>query len=123
MACAECSGVQPEKACDKENDDDYADDVENVHGVLRWSHARFQMKARRSNRKRPGLQVSSMLGFFCGSTEQYKMRNQIGTGSRLDEVANADLGWLGINRHRGDFVPIRIQDRNAPRRIDCWFVE
>jgi hypothetical protein len=25
--------VQPEKACDKENDDDDADDVENVHGV------------------------------------------------------------------------------------------
>jgi hypothetical protein len=27
--------VQPEKACDKENDYDDADDVENVHGVLR----------------------------------------------------------------------------------------
>jgi len=32
---AECSSVQPEKARDKENDDDDADDVENVHGVLR----------------------------------------------------------------------------------------
>ena len=30
-----CSSVQPDKACDKENDDDDADDVENVHGVLR----------------------------------------------------------------------------------------
>ncbi len=62
--CAKCSSVQPEKACDKENDDDDADDVENVHGVLRLRHARFQMKARRSNRKRPGLQVSSMQGIF-----------------------------------------------------------
>jgi hypothetical protein len=34
-ARAKCSGVQPEKARDKENDDDDADDVENVHGVLR----------------------------------------------------------------------------------------
>ena len=32
--CAKCSSVQPEKACDKENDDDDADDVENVHGAL-----------------------------------------------------------------------------------------
>ena len=52
--------MQPEKACDKEDDDDGADDVENVHGVLRLRHARFQMKARRSKRKRPGLQVGSM---------------------------------------------------------------
>jgi hypothetical protein len=54
-----CSSVQPEKACDKDDD---ADDVENVHGVLRLRHARFQRKARRSKRKRPGLQVSSMPG-------------------------------------------------------------
>lgn len=37
-----CSGVQPEKACDKEDHDDDADDVENVHGILRLRHARFQ---------------------------------------------------------------------------------
>jgi hypothetical protein len=49
MACAEYLSVQPEKACDKENDDDDADNVENVHGALRWSHPRFQMKVRRSN--------------------------------------------------------------------------
>jgi MtN3 and saliva related transmembrane protein len=36
------SSVQPEKACDKEDDDDDADDVENVHGVLQLRHARFQ---------------------------------------------------------------------------------
>jgi hypothetical protein len=30
-----CSSVQAQEACDKENDDDDADDVENVHGVLR----------------------------------------------------------------------------------------
>jgi hypothetical protein len=36
---AKCSSMQPEKACDKENDDDDADDVENVHGVLRLRHA------------------------------------------------------------------------------------
>jgi hypothetical protein len=29
------SSMQPEKACDEENDDDDADDVKNVHGVLR----------------------------------------------------------------------------------------
>ena len=60
--CAEFSNVQPENACDKENDDDDADDVENVHGVLRLRQTRFQMKARRSNRKRPGPKVSSVLG-------------------------------------------------------------
>jgi hypothetical protein len=34
--------MQPEKAGDKENDDDNSDDVENVHGALRLRHARFQ---------------------------------------------------------------------------------
>jgi hypothetical protein len=34
-----------------------------------------------------------------------------------------NLGWLGINRHRGNLDPIGIQNRNAPRRIDCWLVE
>jgi hypothetical protein len=48
-----CSSVQPEKACDKENDDDDADDVENVHGVLRSRHCDFSMKARRSSRNAP----------------------------------------------------------------------
>jgi hypothetical protein len=42
------SSVQPEKACDKENDDDDADDVENVDGVLRLRH-------RDSSRKRGAL--------------------------------------------------------------------
>jgi hypothetical protein len=37
-----CSSVQPEKASDDDDDDDDADDVENVHDVLRLSHARFQ---------------------------------------------------------------------------------
>ena len=50
--------MQSEKARDKENDDDDADDVENVHGVLRLRYARSQM--RRFKRKRPGLQVGSM---------------------------------------------------------------
>jgi hypothetical protein len=48
-ARAKCSNVQPEKACNKDNDDDHADDVENIHDVLRLRHARFQMKPRRSN--------------------------------------------------------------------------
>jgi hypothetical protein len=43
------SSVQPEKACDKENDDDDADDVKNVHGVLRWRHRDFSMKSATSN--------------------------------------------------------------------------
>ena len=38
-------------------------------------------------------------------------------------IASAELGWLGINRHRGNFDPVRIQNRNAPRRIDCRLVE
>jgi len=55
--------MKPEKTRDKDNYDDHADDVENVHGTLRLRHVRFQMKARRSNMKRPGLQVSSMQAF------------------------------------------------------------
>ena len=39
-----CS-TQPEESGDKENDDDDADDVENVHGVLRLRHARFQQES------------------------------------------------------------------------------
>ena len=38
--------AQPEKAGNKENDDDDADDVENVHGVLRRGVCDFSMKAR-----------------------------------------------------------------------------
>jgi hypothetical protein len=39
------SGVQPEKACDKEDDNDDADDVENVHGVLLLRQARFRRES------------------------------------------------------------------------------
>jgi hypothetical protein len=39
------SGVQPEKACDKEDDDDDADDVENVHGILRVRQARLHCES------------------------------------------------------------------------------
>jgi hypothetical protein len=59
---SKCSNVQPEEACDQENDDDDADDVENVHVVFRSSRAPFQMKERRSQSKRPGLQLSSVRG-------------------------------------------------------------
>lgn len=59
---SKCSNVQPEEARDQENDDDDADNVENVHVVFRSSHAPFQMKERRSRRKRPGLQLSSVQG-------------------------------------------------------------
>jgi hypothetical protein len=34
--------MQPEEAGDKENDNDDADDVENIHVVLRLRHTRFQ---------------------------------------------------------------------------------
>jgi hypothetical protein len=37
--------VQPEEAGDKEYDDDDADDVENVHCVLRSRHARLQCES------------------------------------------------------------------------------
>jgi hypothetical protein len=43
------SNVQPEKACNEENDDDDADDVKNVHGVLRWRCRDFGMKSVTSN--------------------------------------------------------------------------
>jgi hypothetical protein len=39
------SGVQPEEACDKEDDNDDADDVENVHGVLQVRQARFRYES------------------------------------------------------------------------------
>jgi MtN3 and saliva related transmembrane protein len=55
-----CSNMQPEKACDKEDNNDDADDVENVHGVLRLRHSRFQHETTALQRKRPGLQVSSI---------------------------------------------------------------
>jgi hypothetical protein len=51
--CARYSNVQPEKTRDKDNDDDHADDVKNVHDTLRSRQARFQMKARRSNMNVP----------------------------------------------------------------------
>jgi hypothetical protein len=35
------SSMQPKEAGDKQNDDDDTDDVENVHCVLRLSHAAF----------------------------------------------------------------------------------
>jgi transcriptional regulator with XRE-family HTH domain len=30
-------------------------------------------------------------------------------------IASAELSWLGINRHRGNFVPVCIQNSDAPR--------
>ena len=39
------SGVQTQKACDKDDNYHYADDVENVHCVLRSRHARFQYES------------------------------------------------------------------------------
>jgi hypothetical protein len=54
-----CSGVQPEEAGNKENDDDDADDVENIHDVLRLRHARFQHESAALQDERSGPQVSS----------------------------------------------------------------
>jgi hypothetical protein len=55
-----CSSVQPEKACNKEDDDDDADDVENVHGVLRLRHTRSQNESAALEEERPSLQVCSI---------------------------------------------------------------
>ena len=39
------SGVQTQEACNKDDNYHYADDVENIHGVLRWRYARFQYES------------------------------------------------------------------------------
>jgi hypothetical protein len=39
------SGVQTKEACNKDDNHHYADDVENVHCVLRSRHARFQYES------------------------------------------------------------------------------
>jgi hypothetical protein len=55
------SSVQSKEACNEDDNDDNADDVKDVHCVLRLSYARFNMKSRCLNRKRPGLAVSSVV--------------------------------------------------------------
>lgn len=39
------SDVQPKEACNKDDNYHYADDVENIHCVLRSRHARFQYES------------------------------------------------------------------------------
>jgi hypothetical protein len=58
--CARCSNVQSEKARDKDNDDDHADDVKNVHGTLRYEACAVSNESTALKHERPGLQVSSM---------------------------------------------------------------
>jgi hypothetical protein len=51
--------MQSEETGDKENDDDDADDVENVHGILRLRHARFQHESAALQKERSCRQVGS----------------------------------------------------------------
>jgi hypothetical protein len=54
--------VQSEEARDEEDYDHDADDVENIHCVHRLRGARLQYEeTARSNRKRPGMEVSSII--------------------------------------------------------------
>jgi hypothetical protein len=39
------SGVQTQEACNKDDNNHYADDVENVHCVFRSRYARFQYES------------------------------------------------------------------------------
>ena len=39
------SGVQTKEACNKDDNDHYADDIEDVHGVLRRGMCRFQYES------------------------------------------------------------------------------
>jgi hypothetical protein len=39
------SDVQTQEACNNDDDDHYADDVENVHCVLRFKYAQFQCES------------------------------------------------------------------------------
>jgi hypothetical protein len=55
------SGVDTKEACNKDDNYHYADDVENVHCVLRLRYGDFNMKARHLNRKCPGLTLSSVV--------------------------------------------------------------
>src|SRR5471030_2452835 len=44
-----CSSVQPEEACNEKHYDHDADDVENIHCVLRLRHARLQYEEHARN--------------------------------------------------------------------------
>jgi hypothetical protein len=55
------SGVDTKEASNKDDNYHYADDVENVHCELRLRYGDFNMKARRLNRKRAGLTLSSVV--------------------------------------------------------------
>jgi hypothetical protein len=70
------SSMQSEEAGDEENDDDDADDVENIHGVLRLRYARFQHESAALQQKRSVRQVSSKCR---GSYLAVKMVNFIQT--------------------------------------------
>ena len=64
--------MQPEKAGDEKEDDDDADDVENVHGVLRLRHTRFQNESTALQQERPDLEVCSVItGAIDGEVGQF----------------------------------------------------
>jgi hypothetical protein len=55
------SGVQTQEACNKDDNYHYADDVENVHCVLRSRHARFQYESAALEWERLGGTVRSIV--------------------------------------------------------------
>jgi hypothetical protein len=53
------SDVQTQQACNNDGNDHYADDVENVHCVLRFKYARFQYEDRGAGMGTAGPEVRS----------------------------------------------------------------
>jgi hypothetical protein len=74
--------VDTKEASNKDDNYHYADDVENVHCELRLRYGDFNMKARRLNRKRPGLTLSSVV-------------QAVDIGDRRD-IATRDVPYLKI---------------------------
>ena len=67
--------MDTKEASNKDNNYHYADDVENVHCELRLRYGDFNMKARRLNRKRAGLTLSSVVQADLGDRRDIATRD------------------------------------------------
>jgi hypothetical protein len=78
--------VQTKEACDEENDDDDADDVENVHWVLRLRQAHFQYESTVLQQERPGPQVSSTSHASPGRRVVNFIQTDVANGRTIDSA-------------------------------------
>ena len=78
--------MQTQEACDKENDDDDADDVENVHWVLRLRQADFQYESTVLQQERSGPQVSSTSHASPGRRVVNFIQTVVVNGRTIDSV-------------------------------------